>query len=96
MQLTRPLTVLTALAGALALSLAGPAQAATGTLTLGFQQIRNPSGCYDAPFTPLRAANRTNATATVYSEPGCAGPALARLAPGQDGVYEFGASLYIP
>jgi hypothetical protein len=91
---TRPLTALAA-AVALALSLAGPAQTATGTLILNSQEIRNPSGCYNASSYPLRVTHRTNATALVFDQPGCAGHRVAVVAPGQTGVYEFGASVYI-
>ncbi|MEU2440213.1 hypothetical protein ABZ595_29145 [Streptomyces rubradiris] len=96
MKLTRPLTALAAAAvGALALSLAGPAQAATGTLILNAQEIRNPSGCYNASSFPLRIINRTNDVVLVFDQPRCAGHRIAVVAPGQTSVDEFGASVYI-
>ncbi|MEO3756046.1 hypothetical protein [Streptomyces sp. B6B3] len=91
-------TALSALAVActLTLSLAGFAQAATGTLTIGFQQINNPSGCYNSPIVPLIVNNQTDATAIIFDATNCGGYAIGTVAPGQAGTFEFGRSVSIP
>ncbi|MFD5321133.1 hypothetical protein [Streptomyces sp. NPDC127098] len=98
MRLNRLATLFAAVAaaGTLVLSLPGTAQAATGTLTIGFQRIQDPSGCYNGQISPLTVRNGTDATATIYDQPDCQGQAIGQLTPGQAGAFEFGASVSIP
>ncbi|MER7080051.1 hypothetical protein SAMN02982929_02050 [Saccharopolyspora kobensis] len=84
-----------ATAGALALSLAVPAHAASGVLRIGFQSYENPSGCYGSDVIPVSVDNRTDAPAYVYSGQQCNGEVVGIVEPGRRGVFEFGASVYI-
>lgn len=84
-----------AAAGALALPLAVPAYAAQGVLHLGFQTYENPSGCYNSAIYPLRVSNQTDTPARVYSGADCQGDVVGIVGPGEDQIFEFGASVFI-
>ncbi|MFC7328842.1 hypothetical protein [Marinactinospora rubrisoli] len=77
----------------LALTAAGPAQAASGTLILNGRAIANPQGCYDSEPRPLRIENRTNQVVIVHGLPGCGGPIRGFVEPGQTTV--AGASVSV-
>ncbi|MFJ1707535.1 hypothetical protein [Kitasatospora sp. NPDC088346] len=65
-----------ALAGPCLLTLAapGPADAATGTLTLNGRTVTDPGGCYRDLTAPLTLQNHTGATAYIYPTADCTGP----------------------
>ncbi|MEV6976769.1 hypothetical protein [Kitasatospora sp. NPDC093806] len=90
-------TVLGALAtaGALALTVPASAVAASGVLTVGGHRYQNPSGCYNGDFFPLGVSNHTDAIVFVHTEQNCTGTVIAVLAPGSEGLYEFGASVRV-
>jgi len=85
-----------ALAAVMAVAVPGSAQAATGDLQVGFAVHHNPSGCYNSDIFPLIVGNETNETATVYDQPDCQGNVIGTVAPGQNSVFEFGASVSVP
>ncbi|MEU8777565.1 hypothetical protein [Streptomyces sp. NPDC048606] len=82
----RGLSVLLLAAGAV--GAAGPAPAGGPAFQYVGQDDRvhgvtSPKGCVEAEGGGTRAVtNKTRATATFHREPRCAGPAVARLAPG--------------
>lgn len=82
-------------AGLLALALPGTADAAQGTLRVGFQNYQNPHGCYDSDIFPLIVTNHTNQPVTVYDGPGCRGNRIGTVRPYGEGVFEFGSSVHI-
>ncbi|PRX97163.1 hypothetical protein [Allonocardiopsis opalescens] len=84
-----------ALATALPVASAAPAQAAQGTLTVGFQRFENPSGCYTASLWPMSVQNDADTRAVVYSGPDCTGEQVGVVEPGESGVFEFGTSVRI-
>ncbi|RNF83549.1 hypothetical protein EEJ42_44495 [Streptomyces botrytidirepellens] len=81
---------------ALALSSAGSAAAAEGTLTVGLNTYTNPSGCYTTNVWPMSVVNHTNQTATVFGLPNCQGHRIMPVRPNQARVFEFGTSVSIP
>ncbi|WP_327676129.1 hypothetical protein [Kitasatospora sp. NBC_00458] len=91
----RPATACAALAaaGALALALPATAFAADGVLTVGGHRYENPSGCYNGDLRPLAVSNRTDGLVRVYTRQDCTGQVVALLAPGSEGLYEFGTSV---
>ncbi|MBL1096350.1 hypothetical protein [Streptomyces coffeae] len=80
----------------LALSSAGTAAAAQGTLIVSGTPHNNPSGCYNTDHYPLSVDNRTDEVALVFSGPDCQGAPIAPVPPGESGIFEFGQSVYIP
>ena len=80
---------------ALALSSAGSAVAAEGTLTVGLIKYTNPSGCYTTNVWPMIVVNNTNQTATVFSLPNCQGLPIGQVRPNESRVFEFGTSVSI-
>ncbi|WP_159073548.1 hypothetical protein [Streptomyces sp. RTd22] len=81
---------------ALALSSAGSAAAAEGTLTVGLIPHTNPSGCYTTNIWPMLVVNNTNQAATVFGLPNCQGRQIDQVGPNQSRMFEFGASVSIP
>ncbi|MFI0775512.1 hypothetical protein [Streptomyces sp. NPDC021212] len=81
---------------ALALSSAGSAAAAEGTLTVGLITHTNPSGCYTTNIWPMFVSNNTNQVATAFALPNCQGPRIGQIAPNASKVFEFGSSVSIP
>ncbi|WP_421109938.1 hypothetical protein [Streptomyces sp. NEAU-S77] len=81
---------------ALALSSAGSAAAAEGTLTVGLNMYTNPSGCYTTNVWPMFVVNHTNQTASVFDLPNCQGHRIAQVGPNQARTFEFGTSVSIP
>ncbi|MCQ8190631.1 hypothetical protein [Streptomyces rugosispiralis] len=79
----------------LALSPAGSAAAAEGTLTVGLAIHTNPSGCYTTNVWPMFVTNNTNQVATVFGLPNCQGLAIGRVSPNQSNLFEFGTSVAI-
>ncbi|GAA2678351.1 hypothetical protein GCM10010400_47010 [Streptomyces aculeolatus] len=77
-------------------TLTGLAWAANGTLRVGFDTYQNPSGCYDSKLLPMLVGNQTDRTAVVYNGKGCRGFIVGQVAPGSNGSFEFGQSVYIP
>ncbi|MFD7503832.1 hypothetical protein [Streptomyces sp. NPDC059850] len=80
---------------ALALSSAGSAVAAEGTLTVGLTTHTNPSGCYTTNIWPMLVANNTNQVATVFALPNCQGQRIGQVRPNESRAFEFGTSLSI-
>ncbi|MFB6818160.1 hypothetical protein ACFCV8_26820 [Streptomyces sp. NPDC056347] len=84
-------------ATALCLTTATSASAANGTLGVSGNTFKNPpAGCYTGKFIPLFVNNQTNVTVTVYGSSDCSGYAEGTVAPGKDGVFEFGNSVRVP
>ncbi|AGP56620.1 hypothetical protein M271_25670 [Streptomyces rapamycinicus NRRL 5491] len=79
----------------LALSPAGSAMAAEGTLTVGLATHINPSGCYTTNVWPMFVANNTNQVATVFDLPNCQGHAISQVRPSESNVFQFGTSASI-
>ncbi|MFD0402305.1 hypothetical protein ACFV84_04595 [Kitasatospora sp. NPDC059811] len=84
-----------ALAAAVAVAVPGSAQAATGQLRVGFKTYNNPSGCYQSDIWPLIVENLTDKPADVHDRPGCEGPVIGVVNPGETKTFEFGASVRI-
>jgi len=81
---------------AVALSSAGSAAAAEGTLTVGLNRYTNPSGCYTTNIWPMFVVNHTNQVATVFDLPNCQGRQIDQVGPNQSRTFEFGSSVSIP
>jgi len=81
---------------ALALSSAGSAAAAEGTLTVGLNRYTNPSGCYTTNIWPMFVVDHTNQVATVFDLPNCQGRQIDQVGPNQSRTFEFGSSVSIP
>ncbi|WP_262702261.1 MULTISPECIES: hypothetical protein [Streptomyces] len=79
----------------LALSPAGSAMAAQGTLTVGLATHTNPSGCYTTNVWPMFVTNNTNQVATVFDLPNCQGHAIGQVRQNESNLFEFGTSVSI-
>ncbi|MEV0623476.1 hypothetical protein AB0I81_59880 [Nonomuraea sp. NPDC050404] len=82
-------------AAALAVSLASPASAATGTLYLNRAEYVDPSGCYTARTADPFVYNRTDQVAVAFLLPNCGGMETGTVWPG-DGKEIVGRSVFIP
>ncbi len=90
------LTFLAAALCALSATVAVPAQAATGKLTVDGKTHTDPKGCYAAARWPMSVVNDTDQTVFVFGGENCSGGFLAAVPPGQSTVQEFGRSVYVP
>ncbi|MFC5832803.1 hypothetical protein [Nonomuraea insulae] len=91
---TTALVTLTA-AAALAVSLASPVSAASGTLYINRAEYVDPSGCYTANSADPFVYNLTDDVAVAYLLPNCQGMITGTVWPG-DGKEIVGASVFIP
>jgi hypothetical protein len=69
---------------------------AEGTLVLNGNTIENPSGCYNSEQWPMRVNNQTDTGAAIYNIADCKGEITDTVQPGNQGVFEFGASVSFP
>ncbi|MGA4841353.1 hypothetical protein [Streptomyces sp. G45] len=82
-------------AGTLAFAVPGSAVAANGVLVVNDTAYEDPSGCYDSDRWPLRVGNYTDEVALVFTGPDCTGELIELVAPGEETISEFGASVYV-
>ncbi|MBB4917007.1 hypothetical protein ACFY19_16390 [Streptosporangium saharense] len=84
-------------AGAVIMSITGPAWAADGVLVVSGNRFVDPDpGCYRGRFWPLTVNNRTNTAVFIFDGDTCQGDPLGVVRPGEVNVFEYGHSVYVP
>lgn len=90
-----------AAAGIATLAIPAVAHAATGVLNIRGQTYNDPSGCYNAELEggqlgPVALNNSTDRPVEIYDGLNCEGDIVGVVLPGENGVSDFGQSVYVP